>query len=568
MGVYGDGEGVGAVNGGTRRPERDFSLSVTRGSISSDRVVRQCVAVCVAFLLVFSPSLDRRAEAGSGHVDLRDGSDVVIVGPDDHSEAGFVSNAGDVNGDKVPDMLLSSCQSPHQLVRAGATFVIFGVAGERREVQLGDATAGYGFRIDGGSFKDWACRAEGVGDVNGDGLDDIAIAAPGADNRNRVESGSVYVIFGKTSTTPVSLATFDMNLPTESGFRIDGPGFMALAGFGLAAGGDMNADGLDDILVGAPWAGSSYLVYGKSSSEPVDLAEFHNGKPTEGVRISHVAPDTANLFAVSSAGDMNGDGIPDIAIGLSPTDNSAGIVYVVYGALSPGLVDTRGLGKRGFTITGARSRDETGLALDAAGDVNADGVDDLIIGAPRHFEREGRGSAYVIFGGPGSRDISLSDLGKRGFRIQGLHATDRTGLSVAGGGDVNNDGLADVLVGAPGAVFAGRGSRDYMDSPGAAFVVFGKPSTETIRLRTLGSLGYTVKGAEAAPEQCEEPIGTPQTGPIIAYSCGGDRAGVSVDAAGDINGDGYDDILVGAWLAGDPQPGHGYLIWSHPFIPH
>ncbi len=187
--------------------------------------------------------------------------------------------------------------------------------------------------------------------------------------------------------------------------------------------------------------------------------------------------------SVSSAGDVNGDGAGDVIVGTSGNDGrvNLGRAYVVFGPFFR-KVDLRDLGDGGFLIKGAEPGDFTGFSVAGAGDVNGDGLDDVIVGAPwaDASSRTNAGTAYVVFGK--ARDTSavhLADIGSEGFRIEGSGVKSYAGSSVAGIGDVNRDGLADVALGAP---LAGRHGRGYS---GSAYVVFGRVSTSPVDLQRL-----------------------------------------------------------------------------------
>src|SRR5690242_5703481 len=176
----------------------------------------------------------------------------------------------------------------------------------------------------------------------------------------------------------------------------------------------------------------------------IDLA-----KDADAVFSGAAAGDRAG-WAVSRTGDVNGDGVPDMAIGAPLADaagrKDAGAVYVVFGARPLAPKTALGtLGGGGFVIQGAAAGDVAGTALAPAGDVNGDGKADLLVGAPHASERgpDGDGGAYVVFGKAGGAAVDLAALGDGGIAIRGAATGDDTGAAVAGLGDVNGDGRED-----------------------------------------------------------------------------------------------------------------------------
>ena len=194
-------------------------------------------------------------------------------------------------------------------------------------------------------------------------------------------------------------------------------------------------------------------------------------------------------------------------------------------------------GSNGFRLDGVATNDRSGSSVSTAGDVNGDGFDDLIVGAHQADPNgTNSGSSYVVFGKAAgfSAAMDLSSLdGNNGFRLDGVTASDRLGISVSNAGDVNGDGFDDVIVGANGA---GRDS-------GSSYVVFGQASgfSATMNLSSLnGSNGFRLNGVA------------------------GDFSGGSVRTAGDVNGDGFTDLIVGAQLA-DPNgvnSGSSYVVFG------
>ena len=171
---------------------------------------------------------------------------------------------------------------------------------------------------------------------------------------------------------------------------------------------------------------------------------------------------------------------------------------------------------------GASSSDLTGSVVARAGDVNGDGLGDVVVAAQNAdpYGRRDAGTAFVIFGRADNASIDLARIGSGGFRIDGAVTNDRLGSSVARAGDMNGDGLSDLIVGAREADNRGRSAS------GSAYVVFGKPTSAAVDVANLGAQGFQIDGPAA-----------------------GDRAASSVSGAGDVNGDGRPDVMLGAPLA-------------------
>ena len=354
---------------------------------------------------------------------------------------------------------------------------------------------------------------------------------------------------------------FDLsNLDGSNGFAINGISAGDRSGFAVSNAGDVNNDGVADIIIGAPstipngttGAGESYVIFGGDDlgmSGSFNLADL-NG--FNGFILPEINSGDFNEISVNNAGDINNDGIDDFVIGASTADpnanNAAGETYVVFGDDNIGVSGSFDLatldGSNGFIINGADAGDRSGRSVSNAGDVNGDGRDDLLVGAPAADPNgSASGESYVIFGGEnvgssGELDLSTID-GSNGFAINGNSAGDFQGFSVSNAGDVNNDGFADVIVGASTADPNGNNS-------GASYVIFGGVgvgSSGAINPSDLnGSNGFAFNGVDA-----------------------GDLSGRSVSNAGDLNGDGIDDLLIGA-PNGDTNgnnSGEAYVVFGN-----
>ncbi|MGY0195696.1 tandem-95 repeat protein [Leptothrix sp. BB-4] len=354
-----------------------------------------------------------------------------------------VSAAGDLNGDGLSDLIVGA---PASLSEVGRAYVVYGKK-TGFDVGVDSMSSSVGMSFSDSGTKRIGASVSSAGDVNGDGMVDFIIGAS-ADNS---QDGKSYVVFG----TAGGGGSFNdlVNVDNGSGgFTIYGEtGVKGEAGSSVSGAGDFNGDGLADLIMGAPQAasnGKSYLVFGKSGTEYIDLSQHISS--SDALEIFGEAQGDYAGYSVSSAGDVNGDGLADLVIGApNVEDVSTGKSYVVFGTSiqSPIKLADIAAGTGGFAITAPNSYGYSGGSVSSAGDVNGDGLSDLIIG--QYGYGDGNGRSYVVFGkvDGGSVDLSKVDEEKTGFAIDSQVSGGQAGRSVSAAGDVNGDGLADLIVG-------------------------------------------------------------------------------------------------------------------------
>jgi hypothetical protein len=430
-------------------------------------------------------------------------------------------------------------------------------------VALSEPLGAADLRVSGVSANDALGRAlVNLGDFDGDGHDDLAVGAPGRDEHGS-QSGAVYLFFG-----PLDAAALDAD---EADVTLIGPARGAGAGWSLGAPGDVDGDGRDDLLIGGTGE-TAWLVLGETApGAMLDLG-------TQAIA-TFAGPHAGAGFGtvVSAAGDVDGDGTPDLAVGAPFADGpgtDAGVAYVFSGA-SVGAVsaDEAFLTLEG--VPGSRA----GSALAAVGDVNGDGVDDLLVGAPRDASGGSRaGAAALVLGGldlSGARTLAEADV-----RLEGA-AYDRAGSAVAAAGDVDGDGYADLWVGSPFHGSTKRGAAQLVLGGPELVGTYALPSSFDARLVARNAndlLGSALAGdvdldGDGVPDvvvgaERADGAGTAQTGaawflsgPFVGTAAVSDTvgarygqqryaaAGSAVAVFDDVNGDGFDEAVVGAWRA-------------------
>lgn len=359
-----------------------------------------------------------------------------------------------------------------------------------------------------------------AGDVNNDGFDDVIVGAPGYDD-GELDEGAVFVYYGSAAGVPAT-----PSWKAESNMAANTYRLWTDFGAAVASAGDINGDHASDIIVGAPnyhgGKGAVFVWYGAPTGLGTDGTPANADWSVIG---SHNFGET-----VASAGDLNGDTFSDIVIGAPGPTHTTGTAYVWYGG-PQGLSGGRPgrLSNANWKAEGAYDASEFGYAVASAGDVNGDGFDELIVGAFAHNDHQ----VFVWYGSAAGLPGRTGTPANASWRAYGDDelGIDRFGYSVASAGDVNGDGFDDIIAGNPPVTFLGP------SGPGVAFLWYG----------SAGGLG---------------PDGTPSN---ADWRADGDVQSASmgsvVASAGDVNGDGFDDVLVAAGSQG--AEGRVYLWYGH-----
>lgn len=409
----------------------------------------------------------------------------------------------DTDGDGLDDIVIGAGRADPGTTDGGATYILRGnYAGA---MALGEAAA----RIIGESGADQSGFAvAGLADVDGDGLGDVVIGAY-KDGLGGIEAGAVFISSGSVQG---EVALDDARLILTGEVSGD------WAGYSVATLDDATGDGRQDLLIGSPYEDSG----GSKAGAAYIVSTTHTGTRSlalaEASFYGEVSLDRAGT-AVGDPGDIDGDGVGDILVGAwgdSVMGSRAGAAYIVYGPVN----GEQSLADADAKRTGETAGHRAGWAVGGGGDVDGDGLDDALIGAPY-------ASKTYALGGAQSGSASLSTAA---VVFVGSETSFRAGSSVATGGDFDADGSVDVLIGAPGEDSGGT-------EAGAVFVVAG-PVSGMVDLD--GADGILI-GANS-----RDVVGT----------------GVAGDA--DVDGDGFSDVIVGAPGSdlGGSETGGAYLFFG------
>jgi hypothetical protein len=526
-----------------------------------------------------------------------DQQDIIIYGEDPaDSQTGIpdflgmvVVASADFNGDGIDDALIGSggADGPaNTRFHAGEAYVIFGsteledkydvadIEGPEPDIRIYGEETGIGSRL---PFAPGDSLGEVVtaGDLNGDGFDDIVVCSLLADGpgNSRPDAGAVHIIFGRSqedwdSLRPSPDEPIIFDVAGAAGLRpevnIEGRDEEDVLGSAVATG-DVDNDGIDDLLAGAYYAdgpgntrsaaGDAYLFLGRSTADWEAISPIDLGVSPQSADVAFFGVNDNDMAGISltSGNDVNGDGVVDLVIGAAYADGAqnglpdAGEAHLLFGrdtadwlALDP--VDLAST-PADVTIWGAEtSGNLTGFTALAMGDANGDGIGDVLIGAPGaggpSGQRNAAGVVYGFFGRttwPTTIDLTGTSAD---FSVFGEEADDHFGTAISCG-DVDGDGLADGLFGATGVDGPGNAR---VDSAGAAYLISGSLLDGVMDLATTSAAQITVFGADA-----------------------GDWLGAI--SAGDLNGDGVPDLLVGANSADGPNEartdaGEAYVIYG------
>jgi len=457
-----------------------------------------------------------------------------FIGPVPNGNAGStIGSIGDINGDGKTDLYIGSW---------GNSYVVFGGKNLDGPLLLGQLDGTNGFQITGPFGQATvSIPIQAAGDVNGDGIGDSIIGSHGSFPGQPTHQGAVFLLFGQ-KTWPAVVDVGQLDGTNGAIFYGDQPN--DAIGVAVSAAKDFNMDGIDDFMVSATGDGKSssrgkvYLIFGHNGTWPSPSALITlNGK--NGVIFRGEGPYDDFGRSIAPAHNVDGTDRPVIIVGApgaNATDaaTSLGRTYLFYG--HPGPFPAVVEAATGTIFVGAAEDRNSGNQVAALGDVNGDGLEDFIIGAPEssYGNNSAIGKAYVVFGSNETRPSTVSLADVVATQIVANISWSDLATAVAGVGDLDSDGFPEVAVGAP-LGFSETGIGQIM-------FIYGHNGTwkKVITPESLdGSNGFIVDGM--APF---------------------DATGGSVASAGDFNGDGLPDAAIGVPGAAYVNGGAGFVLYG------
>ena len=437
---------------------------------------------------------------------------------------------------------------------SGASYVVFGQAGElcRRTSTCRASTARNGFKLSGAAADDFSgCSVASAGDVNGDGFADLIVGAR-APIRTAPIPGASYVVFGKAAGFAANLDL--SSLDGSNGFKLSGVAAGDRSGCSVASAGDVNGDGFDDLIVGAPgadpngsYSGASYVVFGKAAGFAANL-DLSSLDGSNGFKLSGAAADDGSGYSVASAGDVNGDGFDDLivgALGADPNGTASGASYVVFGKAV-------GLRRQPRPV---EPRRQQRLQAQRRGGGRPQRLLGRL-GGRRQRRRLRRPDRRRPWRRPARRQFRRELCGVRqggGLRRQPRPVEPRRQQRLQaqrrGGGRLQR----------PLGRLGGRRQRRRLRRPDRR-----RRRRRSARRRFRRELRGVRQGRRASPPNLDLSSLDGSNGFKLSGVAAGDYSGRSVASAGDVNGDGFADLIVGAPSA-DPNgtsSGASYVVFG------